>query len=294
MKTLTVRGSISTLCLLLSLACAAGGTKNADDSVATGKCAPVETFVPTPDGGALVAGVTIIRDGNGNLRTKWKTTLPAGTKSMMDVGFWRPDTKKGIPYGPEMDGADMEKTSADGSVIVNTAPFTNDGKAYNEGQYYANLTVDDNEIWKQPAATKAMLAAAKGKLKTMTKDSFGTSFDITARFSLPGCGDLAGTTAPTPMPTMTKGQAEGLARKLVAQVMENKMARAGHPVKITVSGEDNTTITIESPDFTRESVMSQGADEEFVAPFRKDRFKRLEFTDGVSTWAIPLKEPLFR
>jgi hypothetical protein len=289
MKAYTLRVSVSALCLTLTLACANCGTKNNNTTIASGKCAPVETVVPTPDGGSLVSGVSIIRDGNGNLTTKWKTTLPAGTKAMIDIGFWRPDKKKDIDYGPLMDGAGMEDTADDGSIIVNRKLFTNEGKAYNQGQYYANLTVIDNSIWQQPMATKAALAAVKGRLKTVKIDALGVMFDLAARFELPACADLAATAAPTPMPTMTKGQAEAIARKLIAQTIEAKMAKAGQPVTITVSGEDNTTITIKSPNFTRETVMSQAANEEFVAPFRKNKFKRLVFTDGVDTWGINLK-----
>jgi hypothetical protein len=193
-----------------------------------------------------------------------------------------------------MDGAGMEKTSSNGGDITNTELFTNEGKSYNQGQYYLTLTVIDNPIWKQPPATKAALAAAKGKVKAVESDSlggkpFGVTLDLTARFELPGCADLPPTAAPTPHAPMTKGQAEAIARKFYAQVIESKMVKAGHPVRITVSGDDNTTITVENPNFTRETVMSQTANEEYVAPFRKQRFKRLEFTDGVSTWGIALK-----
>lgn len=291
---------ISTLTLVFGLwlvfvGCSSTGTKtnSNNSSLAKGPCQPVETFVSTSDGGELVSGVSITRDENGNIATKWRTTLPTGTESMIDLGMWRPDKKKGIPFGPLIDGAGTEKTSSDGSVITNKELFTNEGKAYNQGQYYLTLTVIDNEIWHQPAATKAALAAAKGKIKAVEPGSlggkpFGVSLDLTARFELPACKDLATTAAPTPRAPMTKGETEAFARKLYANMLEKKMSKSGHPVTITVSGENNTTITIEDSNFTREAVLNQTTNDDYVAPFRKWHFKRLVFTDGASTWGINL------
>jgi hypothetical protein len=295
MKSLTALILVLALWLTLVLGCNLTGTKNGNsDTPVAGKCDPVELFIQTPEGGDLVPGVTVARDGNGNLTAKWKTTLPAGTQSMIDVGLWKPDKKKDIEYGPLLDGAGIEKTSCDGSVISNTEPYTNDGKGFNQGRYYLTLTVIDNSIWKQPEATKATLAAAKGKVKAVGADSlggkqFGVKLDLMARFELPACAVLQATGPPPPPTPLTRGQTEAIVRKLYAQVLENKMAKMGHPVRVTVGGEDNTTITVESPDFTRESVMAQAANEEFMAPFRKQHFKRVEFTDGVNTWGINLK-----
>jgi hypothetical protein len=293
--------NIITLTLVFALwlifaGCSSTRTKtNANNSlVATGPCQPFEMFIPTPDGGELVSGVSVTRDGNGNIATKWKTTLPAGTESMIDVGLWRPDKKKDIPFGPLMDGAGIEKTSSDGSLITNNELFKNEGKAYNQGQYYLTLTIIDNEIWHQPEATKAALSRAKGNVKAVEAGSlggkpFGVTLDLTARFELPGCAYLASTAAPTPRALMTKGETEAIARKLYANMLEKKMSQMGHPVTITVGGEANTTITIEDSNFTRETVMSQAANDDYVAPYRKWHFKRLEFTDGTSTWGINLK-----
>jgi hypothetical protein len=296
MKNVITLTLVFALWLVFALGCSSTGTKTNPNksSMVTGPCKLIEVFIPTPDGGALVSGVSVTRDGSGNIATKWKTTLPSGTESMIDLGLWRPDKKKDIPFGPLMDGAGIEKTSSDGSVIENKELFTNEGKAYNQGQYYLTLTVIDNEIWHQPAATKAALAAAKGKVKAVEPGSlggkpFGVTLDLTARFELPACADLATTAAPTPRAPMTKGQTEAMARKLYANMLETRMAKMGHPVTVTVSGEDNTTITIEDSNFTRETVMIQTTNDEYVAPFRKWHFKRLEFTDGASTWGINLE-----
>jgi hypothetical protein len=264
MKNIITLTLVFGLWLVLTLGCSSTGTKinSNNSSLATGPCQPVEMFIPTPDGGELVSGVSVTRDGNGNIATKWRTTFPAGTESMIDLGLWRPDKKKDIPFGPLMDGAGTEKTSSDGSGITNKELFTNEGKAYNQGQYYLTLTVIDNEIWHQPAATKAALAAAKGKVKAVEAGSlggkpFGVTLDLTARFELPACADLSVTSAPTPRARMTKGETEAMARKLYANMLENKMSQMGHPVTITLSGEDNTTITIEDSNFTRETVIAK-------------------------------------
>jgi hypothetical protein len=113
-------------------------------------------------------------------------------------------------------------------------------------------------------------------------------FELFARFDLPACATLQATIPPSPRPTITKSETEAVARKIYAQ-LQNKMSERGTPVQVTVSGEDNMTITVESPNFTREAVMSDLASAAYVAPFRKVHFKRLEFTDGVSTWGVDLR-----
>jgi hypothetical protein len=255
---------------------------------AIGRCEPFEKFVQTPDGGALVSGVDIKRDGNGNITTQWKTTFAAGTQANIDLLLWKPNKRE----SPGLDESGTDMTLCDGTVIRNINPFSNGGKGYNQGRYYAYLSFfDDDSNWKQPKETQIALAAAKGKVKAVSQYAPGGRalfFEAFAPFELPSCTDLQATTAPTPRPTMTKEEIEGIARKIYARTLENKMSQRGTPVKVTVSGENNTTITIESLNFTRESVMLQAANEEYVAPFRKAHFKRLEFTDGTSTWGIDL------
>ncbi len=182
------------LWLALILGCVSTGpnNKNAASSKPPGKCQPLELTVKTPDGGNLVDSVAVRRDDSGTLTAKWRTTLPAGTESMIDVGLWRPEPKKDIPNGPLLDGAGSENTSCDGTIITTKKPFDNDGSGFNQGQYYLALTVIDNEVWKQPQATKDALAAAKGKVKGLTKQTLipGLGLDLTARFELPPCEGL--------------------------------------------------------------------------------------------------------
>jgi hypothetical protein len=199
---------------------------------------------------------------------------------------WKPNKRD----SPGLDESSTDTTSCDGTVISNMRSFTNAGKGYNQGQYYAYLSFfDDNDNWKQPKGTTAALSAAKGRVKALSKYGGSVMFELFARFDLPPCSDLPATTAATPRPTMTKGEAEAFARKIYAQTLQNKMAQGGHPVKITVSGEDNSTLIIEDPNFTQETIMRQAATQSYVAPFRKWHFRRLDFTDGVSTWGIDLR-----
>jgi hypothetical protein len=280
---------LSVLSLTLLQGCTSTGTETANTKSAppiSGKCQTFEKFIPTPDGGNLVSGVDILRDSNGNITTNWKTTFPAGTQSTIDLLLWKSNKRDSL----SLDGSSTDTTSCDGNVIKNMKPFTNADKGFNEGQYYAYLSFfDDNDNWKQPEGTTAALAAAKGKVKAVSKYGGSVMFELFARFDLPSCADLPTTTVPTPRPTMSKGETEAFARKIYAQTLQNKMSQAGHPVNIAVSGEDNTTLTIEDPNFTRETVMRQAATESYLAPFRKWHFKRLDFTDGVSTWGIDLR-----
>src|SRR6267142_1433840 len=100
MKNIITLTLVFALWLVFALGCSSGGTKpnSINSSVVTGPCKLIEVFVPTPGGDALVSGVSVTRDGNGNITTKWRTTLPAGTESMIDLGLWRPDKKKDIPF----------------------------------------------------------------------------------------------------------------------------------------------------------------------------------------------------
>lgn len=263
-----------------------------ETSSSAGKCPPAELFVKTPEGGDLVSGVTISRDGNGNLSTKWKTSFPAGTKAIITLGQWKPNPKKDIPHGPLLEQAGFhEDTICDGSLITQRAAFTNEGTAYNQGQYYLELSVIDNSVWNQPQAARNTLSAAYGKNKAVSKATTlsGLEFEVFGRFELPGCEALPAT-AQKPSPTpLSKEWAEATTRRLLAKGMENKMAASGHPVTITVSGQDNTTITIESPAFTRETVMIQAGNSEYMAPFRKMHFKRVVFTNGTDEWGFDLK-----
>ncbi len=183
---------VAALWLAIVLGCSSGGS-NESSNTPRHHCQPFETSVKTPEGGQLVSGVTIRRDENGDLNTLWQTSFPAGTKAIITIGMWRPEPKKDIPEGPmyEQTGFNGDST-CDGKTISPNKPFGNDGKGYNAGDYYLDLTVVDNEIWKQPAATHSVIAATRGKLKSITKEDTltGLDFAISARFSLPPCSEL--------------------------------------------------------------------------------------------------------
>jgi hypothetical protein len=156
-----MRLTLFCLLTLLQAGCAYSSSQN--HPLKPGRCQPVELQVKTPDGGKLIPSVTIIRDGDGYITTKWATTFPAGTKSMIMLGQWNPNPKKGIPEGPELEGTGMEgETSCDGSIITNTKIFKG-ADGYNAGDYYVNITIIDNEIWKQPTSTKAVFASVNRK-----------------------------------------------------------------------------------------------------------------------------------
>lgn len=272
--------------LLLEVNCVNSLTQN--QPLKPGRCQPVELHINTPEGGSLIPSVTIIRDGDGYVTTKWATTFPAGTKSMIMLGQWKPNPKKGIPEGPELEGTGMDgETACDGSVITNTKIFKG-ADGYNAGDYYANITIIDNEIWKQPAGTKAVFASAKRKVKPFTTDELGTSFDLSARFQLPDCAALAKST-PVPIPTPpSKAETEGIARKLMTQMMEQKTAASGHPVSMEVSGPNNTVLTVTSEAFEKYSVQAFANDPSFMSHFRKMKFKKIIFSNGSEAWAYDL------
>lgn len=118
--------------------CTSTGTKTANTDAAPigGKCQTFVKFIPTPDGGSLVSGVDIVRDSNGNVTTKWKTTLPAGTQSTINLLLWKPNKRD----SPGLDESGTDGTHCDGNVISNIKPFTNADKGYNQGPYYAYLS----------------------------------------------------------------------------------------------------------------------------------------------------------
>jgi hypothetical protein len=145
--------TVAAACLTLIQGCASTGIKstNANESnptqnnrSTTVKCQPFEKFIQTADGGTLVSGVDIIRDSNGNITTKWRTTFPAGTQANVDLGLWKPD-KKNDSYGPSVEASGGKTASSDGTVMVNAEQFTNGGKGYSQGQYYAYLILFSDE-----------------------------------------------------------------------------------------------------------------------------------------------------
>src|SRR5438445_5042811 len=122
----------------LALACLQGCTptklaneKDAKPSAlssAQPKCEPFEVFIKTPEGGNLVTGVTISRDGDGYLDTRWATTLPAGTGAQI---YLHSESRKHAEGGPLLDGAGDKKTSCDGKFITHLSKFSNKGSGFN-------------------------------------------------------------------------------------------------------------------------------------------------------------------
>lgn len=210
----------------------------------SGGCPAVEQFIGTPEGGDLVKGVTVKRDGNGYVRTEWQTTFPAGTKSMIMLGRWEPNPRKGITAGPEVAGTGNEETTSDGKLITQNREFSDHGGSIGDGKYYATLTVIDNPVWKQPAAVKALLGDAKGKVKAVSDDapggrSFGTNFEVIARFDLPACAAKP-STMPRPAEALAKAkqltaadaskeqlfEAQNLLRSIPEKAKEHREAKA--------------------------------------------------------------------
>jgi hypothetical protein len=270
------------LLIILSSAC------QTNPSQQPTRCVPFEVFIGTPEGGNLVSGVTVSRNGDGFIFTKWKTTLPVGTKSMIGLGQYRPNPKKDIPYGPSLDGTGMEGSACDGQIFYQLKPFGAKGGGYNQGEYYTDLTVIDNPIWKQPIGVRAILSSASGKVKAVSVNDMGIDFDVTARFQLPECSALAATT-PVPPPTpISKEETEGIARKLLVEQMERRIAESGHPVSLSLSGPNNTIITVSSESFDAYSVRLYANDKGFMGSFRKLRLKKIIFTNGVDQWTYDL------
>ncbi len=78
-------------------------------------------------------------------------------------------------------------------------------------------------------------------------------------------------------------------RRLLAQDMEEDAARSGFRVKITVSGQDNTVITFESADNTREAFEDLAADAKRKARWQVMGFKRVVYKNGTHEWGLDLK-----
>lgn len=257
---------------------------NRNSNVAEGRCRPVELVVPVPEGGYLVSSVTINRDENGYIDTKWKTSFPAGTRTSIMLHLLNPGSKKGAEEGPLLDGVSREKTSCDGKLITQSTKLSNAGAGFNKGQYWLDLGLAEDS-----PRLNEILASAKGKVKGISRFGNSLLFDVSATFELPNCEGLPETLPKSTPAPLTKEGAEAIARSLSARSMESKMAQQGLPAKITVSGLDNTVITIESANFTSESVTRQAGNTAYMAPFRKMRFKRVVFTNGSEEWGYDLK-----
>lgn len=199
--------TVGATCLTVFQGCASSGTKSPNENGSSAaqknqptavKCQPFQKVIQTPDGGTLVSSVEIIRDGEGNITTKWKTTFQAGTQSTIDLLLWKPNKRD----SPGLDESGTDTTSCDGNSITNTKPFTNAGKGYNQGQYYAYLSFfEDDSNWKQPEGTKQALAAAKGRVRAVSQYAPGgrtVMFELFARFELPSCANLQAVATPSP------------------------------------------------------------------------------------------------
>jgi hypothetical protein len=78
-------------------------------------------------------------------------------------------------------------------------------------------------------------------------------------------------------------------RRLLAKDMEDDMAKGGFPTKITVSGQDNTVLTYESPEITHEIYLNLTADAQKQAQWREMGFKRIIYKNGSDEWGFDLK-----